>query len=480
VIKALLDGFWFSAERPGRELFAKPREEWERAKPLIRAFYGALFFFACWNFDTSIERFDSMSLDPLWPLSWMGLTGAHAGIRMVVLLFVAGPLAAIWRPESRAFRFLAFLGVLEGMALDNSFGKINNHLHLWTSVAFLFLFLPGARDYRNPSPSARAAAVRVFWGAQALVLLTYTMSGIAKLLGAAVQIRRGDGHHLFSLDALARHVSERLLQTGEHSLVGGWLIDHVWLGPPLLLGAVYLETFALWAAFRPSLHRPWGLGLICMHLGIMLAMNITFSHSMLLLALLFLGSPFTAPAGSRLGDWPLFGPFLRALRDAFGRPRAAAAGTAGVETLLFYDGSCGICNRWVAFLLGRRIPADLRFATLQGERYAALKSRHPCLGGIDSLVVHRRAGGGEDVLVRSEAVFWLLARLPGWPRLSLPFNLIPMALLDVGYRTVAALRHRFNRGRAACVMPTAAQRALFLERDGNAVRAKGPEEETGI
>jgi predicted DCC family thiol-disulfide oxidoreductase YuxK len=473
MIKALLEEFWFSAERPGRELFAKPQEEWDRAKPVIRAFYGALFFFACWNFDTSIERFDAMSLDPLWPLAWIGWTGAPIGIRAVLLLFVAGPLAAIWRPENRAFRFFAFLGVLEGMALDNSFGKINNHLHLWTSVAFLFLFLPGTRAYGNPSPSSRAAAVRVFWGAQALVLLTYTMSGIAKLLGAAVQIHRGDAHHLFSVDALARHVSERLLQTGEHSLVGGWLIDHPWFGPPLLLGAAYLETFALWAAFRPSLHRPWALGLISMHLGIMLAMNITFSHSMLLLALLFLGTPFAAPTGSRLGDWPLFGPFLRAVRDAFAHSARAA------ETTLFYDGACGICNRWVAFLLRRRIPADLRFATLQGERYASLKARHPCLGGIDSMVVHRRAADGEEVLVRSEAVFWLLARLPGWPRLTLPFNLIPMVLLDAGYRSVAAARHRLNRGRVACVIPTAEQRALFLERDDSASPPKGSKQGSG-
>lgn len=460
MIKAITREFWFSAEKPGRELFTLSQATWTRAQPLVRAFYCALVFFACWNFDTSVERFDHVGLDPLWPLFWIKGVSLPIGIRAVLVLFVIGSLAAAWRPEKRAYRILAFLGVLESMALDNSFGKINNHLHLWTAVAFILIFLPSARTYRQPSPVSAAAAVRVFWGAQALILLTYTMSGIAKLLGAAVQLYRGDAHYLFSFDALARHISDRLLQTGERSLVGPWMIDHPYLSWPLLPAAVYLETFALWAAFRPTLHRTWGLSLIIMHIGIMLAMNITFSHSILLLALFFLASPFAMEKFSLekwVGDLPLFGPFLVALRASGGFIRKDS------ETVLFYDGSCGLCSRWVTFVLRRRFPVDLRFATLQGEKYAALVTKHPALSTLDSLVVLRREGTEENVLIRSEAVFWLLARLPGWPRLTLPFNLIPMFFLDLGYRFVASIRHRLDQGRTVCAVVSEQHKHLFLE-----------------
>ena len=59
-------------------------------QPLIRCFYAALLFFACSNFNTSIERYDAWSLDPLWPLFWMHALPTHRPGIHFVLFFVFG------------------------------------------------------------------------------------------------------------------------------------------------------------------------------------------------------------------------------------------------------------------------------------------------------------------------------------------------------------------------------------------------------
>lgn len=80
---------------------------------------------------------------------------------------------------------------------------------------------------------------------------------------------------------------------------------------PLYLGALYLEAFAVLIAFRPALHRLWGGGLVLLHLGIGLGMEIWFVPPMFLLALLLLSSPCCRQETTwREMFWQLPGPDL--------------------------------------------------------------------------------------------------------------------------------------------------------------------------
>ncbi len=469
-----MNSFWEWTEQPGRKVFTDVQASWSRCQPWIRAFYAALLYFGCANFFTSVERYASLALDPLWPLFWIRWVPTQTGIHAVLLLFVFGPLLAAWNPASTWFRVLAFLGCLQGMALDNSFGKIDNHLHLWTMVAFCFLFLPGEK--RLARGEGHRSGLRLFWGAQALILLTYTMSGISKLLGLLLQIYRNQDHTMLSPDSLSRFIAERLLMTGERSIFGPWLIDHPWVGWPLYLGAVYLEVFALIIAFRPALQKAWALGLVLMHVGIILTMNVTFGTSILLLTLLFAASPLhPAPFFTRqaLRDLPWFGPLLATLWDM--RPRFGAQAKAlpmsadgknpasipDGMTVVFYDGECGVCNRWVRFLLTRPLPEAVRFAPIQSTYYQQLIARFPALAKVDSMAHYRREGDSETLLFRSEGVFWFLPQVPGWTRWSVLALLVPLPLLDLGYRVLARIRHRIGRN-WACPLPTPEQRRRFL------------------
>ena len=127
--------------------------------------------------------------------------------------------------------------------------------------------------------------------------------------------------------------------------------------------------------------------------------------------------------------------------------------------LLFYDGDCGFCHRWVLFVL-RRDPdgSRFRFAPLGGEAWRAAG-----IGGDvpDSLVL-RTADG--RVLFRSGAVLEILERLGG-PRRTVgrAVGLLPRWLLDALYDGIARVRkYFFARPPGACPMLPADLRTRFL------------------
>ena len=94
------------------------------------------------------------------------------------------------------------------------------------------------------------------------------------------------------------------------------------LGWPLYPLAIYVEVFALLAVFRPRLHRPWGCGLIGLHVGNCCSMGIVFNVNVLLLGLFFVLSPF-APTRLDLWLWrdlPMVGVARGVLTSVIERP----------------------------------------------------------------------------------------------------------------------------------------------------------------
>lgn len=132
------------------------------------------------------------------------------------------------------------------------------------------------------------------------------------------------------------------------------------------------------------------------------------------------------------------------------RPEAAS--------LLFYDGTCGLCARSVAWCLAHDRDARLRYAPLQGETYAALdvadKPRE-----LDTVVLFDRG----RLLVRSDAVLRVLALAGGrWAAFASLARTVPRPLRETAYRFVAARRLGWFGKADACALATAEQRARFL------------------
>jgi hypothetical protein len=320
-LRWLLGGCRFN--RPPAGVFKAQSRAFTHALLLVRVFYAANLLAAGWRLAEREPWNVYESMYPLWPLFWAdGMKVETVAIGVFAANAVFAALAAIV-PTSALARWLAFAGAFAVGAFVNSFGRVGHAEHAWVWVSFFFAFLPaGSAERMAASRAARQRFLLVFWAAQFAMLFFYSMSGWLKLVAVPIQWHRGEVCSL-GCEALARHIANRALLTKSHPPLADWMIDHLWLSWPLFLGAIYLEAFAVLAAFRPALHRIWGAGLVLLHLGIGLAMEIWFVPPMFLLALLLVNSPFHGEQVAwREAIWQL--PGLELVRHALEPARTLA------------------------------------------------------------------------------------------------------------------------------------------------------------
>lgn len=130
--------------------------------------------------------------------------------------------------------------------------------------------------------------------------------------------------------------------------------------------------------------------------------------------------------------------------------------------LLFYDGYCALCHRWVKRVLEHDRDGRFRFAPLQGSTLEVRLSQPQRDALPDSILVLSPDG---SLRTRSAAVTHIVDRL-GRPAklywLTLPMRL-PRPLADLLYRTVARIRRPvFGRTKEACPMLPPELRERFL------------------
>ena len=133
--------------------------------------------------------------------------------------------------------------------------------------------------------------------------------------------------------------------------------------------------------------------------------------------------------------------------------------------VLLYDGLCGFCDGTVQFILRHDRKKTLRFATLQGDYAREILARHPELAGVDSLVLVERdaSSGSERVSVRSAAALGIAKDLGGAWHLARVIAIIPRFIRDFGYDSFAKIRYRVFGQYDSCPIPTAEQRARFID-----------------
>ncbi len=130
-------------------------------------------------------------------------------------------------------------------------------------------------------------------------------------------------------------------------------------------------------------------------------------------------------------------------------------------TWMFYDGSCGLCQRSVRFVLAEEAPpGTLHFAPLHGEQFARCVDEARARALPDSVVLLEPDG---TLLVRSQAALALGERMGGaWRILSLVARGVPRPLRDLAYDALARVRKRlFAASKDACPMLPPDLRARF-------------------
>jgi predicted DCC family thiol-disulfide oxidoreductase YuxK len=125
--------------------------------------------------------------------------------------------------------------------------------------------------------------------------------------------------------------------------------------------------------------------------------------------------------------------------------------------VVYFDGVCGLCNRFVDFLLEHDPSRRLRFAPIQGPTAA---SRLPGTATEPPATIVLEEDG--RFWYRSAAVLRILHHLGGGWRLTAVARVIPRPLRDLVYDWIARHRYRWFGKRDSCRMPTPEERELFL------------------
>jgi predicted DCC family thiol-disulfide oxidoreductase YuxK len=146
--------------------------------------------------------------------------------------------------------------------------------------------------------------------------------------------------------------------------------------------------------------------------------------------------------------------------------------------ILFYDGVCGLCNRFVQFVLRRDHNAVFRFAPLQSALAASILARHGANpNDLDTVYVALNSDRkkedptkedptqpNEFLLSRSNAVLFVLKQLSGrWRAIAFLLGLLPQFLRDAAYNIVVRHRYRIFGRVDVCTLPRQQDRSRFLD-----------------
>jgi predicted DCC family thiol-disulfide oxidoreductase YuxK len=133
--------------------------------------------------------------------------------------------------------------------------------------------------------------------------------------------------------------------------------------------------------------------------------------------------------------------------------------------IILYDGVCGLCNRFVQFVLKHDAQQCFRFASLQSEFAIPVLRRHGAVpDDLDTMyVVLDYALPAERLAKQAEAATVILQGLGGWSVLGRILSWFPEWLRKWGYSVVARNRYRIFGKYDSCPFPNEKDRSRVLD-----------------
>jgi predicted DCC family thiol-disulfide oxidoreductase YuxK len=134
--------------------------------------------------------------------------------------------------------------------------------------------------------------------------------------------------------------------------------------------------------------------------------------------------------------------------------------------ILLYDGVCGLCNRFVRFVLRHDRKDHFRFAALQSNFARTILERHGLNPDMLDTVylVFDNGLRSERLLSRNEAATAVLKELGGlWRFWAGLLDLLPRRFRNWRYDLVARNRYRIFGKYETCPLPNEKDRQKFLD-----------------
>jgi len=129
------------------------------------------------------------------------------------------------------------------------------------------------------------------------------------------------------------------------------------------------------------------------------------------------------------------------------------------KSVIFFDGVCGLCNRFVDFIMGIDDDNKFLFTPLQGE-FAKRVLPLEYTRDMKSVVFLKNNG---DLYNQSKAVIEILGEIGGIWSLAKIANILPQGILDKAYDLVAENRYKLFGKKETCRMPTPEERSKFIQ-----------------
>lgn len=127
------------------------------------------------------------------------------------------------------------------------------------------------------------------------------------------------------------------------------------------------------------------------------------------------------------------------------------------ESVIFFDGVCGLCNGFVDFVIQVDKNQVFKFSPLQSDFAKAHLPEHD-ISELKSVVLIKNG----RTYRKSEAVFEVFKSLGGtWSALSW-FKILPQPLRNQGYDLVAKYRYKIFGKKETCRLPTPEERQRFI------------------
>ena len=129
------------------------------------------------------------------------------------------------------------------------------------------------------------------------------------------------------------------------------------------------------------------------------------------------------------------------------------------KKIIFYDGLCAMCNRFIRILITLDKKEKFLLAPLQGKNGKILQKKFSKeLKGIDSVIFYNK-----KVFTKSSAVINILNELGGAYKLAYIFNIIPTFISDSIYDYIARNRFQWFGKLDKCPMPEKKNISRFLD-----------------
>jgi predicted DCC family thiol-disulfide oxidoreductase YuxK len=127
--------------------------------------------------------------------------------------------------------------------------------------------------------------------------------------------------------------------------------------------------------------------------------------------------------------------------------------------IVFFDGSCGLCNRSVKFVLRKEKKQDLIFSPLQSEFAKNFMKGKMTMEGLDSMVLFENG----KIYTQSSAALRITKYLKGlWPIMTI-FLIVPPFIRNAIYSYIAKNRITWFGSADYCEMMTPELKNRFTE-----------------